>query len=49
MMALFIIVTFVSAFAIAIGTIAVAVVPQWRRIVRLASGQIEAPAPQVQP
>ncbi len=39
------IVVFAGAAALAIGVITVAVGPQWRRIARLASGQVEAPPP----
>lgn len=45
-MAFLAILTFTGAAALSIGTIATSVAPQWRRILRLASDEIEA-MPQV--
>ena len=39
------ILTFTSAAALSIGAIAASVAPQWRRILRVASGEV-GPAPQ---
>ncbi|SFP38625.1 hypothetical protein [Sphingomonas rubra] len=41
MMAVISILVFTGAFALSAGVIAVAIGPQWRRIVRLAAGQVE--------
>ena len=41
MVAFLSIVLFVGAFAVSVGVIALAVGPQWRRIVRLAMGNVE--------
>jgi uncharacterized membrane protein YcjF (UPF0283 family) len=40
-MAFLAILTFAGAAALSIGAIATSVAPQWRRILRLASGEIE--------
>lgn len=45
-MAYLAILTFTGAAALSIGAIAASVAPQWRRILRLVSGEIEA-LPQV--
>lgn len=34
---------FASALVLSVGVIAASIAPQWRRIVRLASGQVETP------
>ena len=41
MVAAFSVLVFVGAFLAAVGVIAATVAPQWRRIIRLASGHIE--------
>jgi hypothetical protein len=43
MMAVLGVLVFTGAFALSVGVIASMVLPQWRRIARLASGQLEAP------
>lgn len=42
MMPLVAILTFAGAAGLSVGTIVLMVAPQWRRIARLASGQVEA-------
>lgn len=43
MMTVFSVVVFLSAFTTAAGVIGSSVAPQWRRIARLATGEVEQP------